>query len=146
MRCQCSDPGCPVGHGSRECGKRASATLYRVDMDDETGTDFCDECADDAMESGVFTDEDDEDDEEVEDNPPSDAMLALYVATNNDTNGNPRRGWIIVGRDGSFVGFVDEGYRGTGALKHAGVDDLPKTGRLEVTPGEYRALKRELSY
>jgi hypothetical protein len=44
-------------------------TLYRVDMDDETGTKFCTECGVDAMESGLFADEEtllDEDDDSEE--------------------------------------------------------------------------------
>jgi hypothetical protein len=39
-----------------KCHEQACVTLYRVDMEDRTGTDFCEQCAADAMESGVFTD------------------------------------------------------------------------------------------
>ena len=59
--CQCVDSGCPVQHGpwSRDrqfpCHGVASITLYRVDMDDETGTLFCEACADDAADSGLFS-------------------------------------------------------------------------------------------
>lgn len=52
--CQCSDPGCPVGHGSKECGKSSKFNVYRVDMNDEFGTLMCADCANDAAESGVF--------------------------------------------------------------------------------------------
>ena len=54
--CECSDPGCPVGHGSRECGRRSSGKVYRVDMQDYTGTAMCPECMADAYDSGVFGD------------------------------------------------------------------------------------------
>jgi hypothetical protein len=53
--CQCSDPGCPVHPNHSDCSRRATTTVYRVDMEDETGTPMCDRCAEDAMDSGVFT-------------------------------------------------------------------------------------------
>jgi hypothetical protein len=58
-RCECSDPGCPAKHGSR-CLNRARVTLYRIDMEDNSGTRMCLDCADDAMECGLFTEEADE--------------------------------------------------------------------------------------
>lgn len=54
MTCECSDPGCPCavsGHSGD------ITTLYRVDMEDRTGTLMCETCGDDAFESGVFTSE-----------------------------------------------------------------------------------------
>lgn len=54
-RCQCADPLCPVCAG--KCHNRATETLYRVDMEDETGTAFCDACASDAYDSGLFNSE-----------------------------------------------------------------------------------------
>lgn len=53
-RCECSDPGCPCCQG--HCERRSAVTLYRVDMQDESGTRFCENCANDAYESGVFAD------------------------------------------------------------------------------------------
>ena len=67
--CECADAGCAGDHGSSigPCGKVAITTLYRVDMEDATGTDMCVECSDDALDSGVFTDvapgEEEEDDD-----------------------------------------------------------------------------------
>lgn len=52
-RCECADPGCPVCHG--HCDQDSATTLYRVDMEDVTGTPMCAGCAEDAMKSGVFT-------------------------------------------------------------------------------------------
>lgn len=64
-RCKCSDPACPVSHGdfevTHQCGRQASILLYRVDMEDETGTLMCDGCSEDAMASGLFTMEDEGD-------------------------------------------------------------------------------------
>lgn len=53
-KCECSDPGCPVHNGRSSCNKVAKQCLVRVDMEDKTGTLFCFDCAEDAMESGVF--------------------------------------------------------------------------------------------
>lgn len=55
--CDCADPGCPVHLGSSDCPHTASTILYRVDMEDYSGTPFCEECAVDAMDSGVFSTE-----------------------------------------------------------------------------------------
>lgn len=53
--CECSDPGCPVHHGISECKNTSRLkTLYRIDMEDRTGTQFCPRCANDAYESGLF--------------------------------------------------------------------------------------------
>lgn len=54
MRCQCSDPECGTDHGNNKCRGAYCETLYRIDMTDETGTDFCEDCAQDAMNSGLF--------------------------------------------------------------------------------------------
>lgn len=60
-KCECSDPGCPKHPQVSECaaadGKKSVMTLYRIDMEDRTGTDMCSECASDATDSGLFTDE-----------------------------------------------------------------------------------------
>lgn len=53
-RCECSDPGCPVHKGISRCDLRAAVILHRADMEDISGTAFCDECADDAGDSGLF--------------------------------------------------------------------------------------------
>lgn len=54
--CECSDPGCPV-HEGKDCNRHGrTKTLYRIDMEDATGTRFCKDCADDAYESGLFDD------------------------------------------------------------------------------------------
>ena len=66
-------------------------------------------------------------------------MLAIHIATANDTNGNPRRGWFIADDNGDFVDFVDEGYMGAGALAEAGYEDLARTSaKIAVKPSVYR--------
>ena len=53
--CECSDPGCPVEHGSKDCEAPATFWLKRLDMGDG-GYDIpmCEKCCEDAMDSGVF--------------------------------------------------------------------------------------------
>lgn len=68
-QCECSDPGCPAhleSLESSECFKIATIVVYRIDMNDETGTFMCDECACDALDSGVFTTVDEDGFEEEE--------------------------------------------------------------------------------
>jgi len=55
-RCECADRLCPAEHnGQSHCRVLARIVLYRVDMDDRTGTAFCYPCADDSIASGLFT-------------------------------------------------------------------------------------------
>ena len=53
--CKCADPKCPECGGL--CENDHTTTLYRVDMEDQTGTPMCVPCAEDAYESGVFSDQ-----------------------------------------------------------------------------------------
>lgn len=50
--CDCADPGCPSCYGW--CQREPVLTVYRVDMDDCTGTVMCCDCARDALDSGVY--------------------------------------------------------------------------------------------
>jgi len=64
--------------------------------------------------------------------------MMIKVNAGNDRNGNPRRGWLYIGRRGSK--FFDEGYLGTGAVPpslRSAARDAPE---LEITPRQYRAL------
>jgi hypothetical protein len=54
MTCECSDSGCAVHKGESACNNTATVTLYRIDMVDSTGTLFCEDCAADALDSGLF--------------------------------------------------------------------------------------------
>ena len=54
LNCECSDPACPVCRG--KCREKAETILFRIDMQDRTGTAMCEPCADDAMDSGLFRD------------------------------------------------------------------------------------------
>ncbi len=65
-RCECADSGCAAHKDHTRCNELATTILYRVDMEDNTGTAMCDACTEDAFDSGLFTtnDYDEIDDEE----------------------------------------------------------------------------------
>jgi len=65
VSCECSDCGCGACAG--RCVEESDYTLYRVDMADYTGTAFCEDCAADAMESGLFSEERCDDAEDLRD-------------------------------------------------------------------------------
>jgi hypothetical protein len=55
-QCECSDLGCKAEHGDKQCNKRGLRRVSRYDY--ETDGDhfrFCDVCAEDACDSGVFS-------------------------------------------------------------------------------------------
>lgn len=64
--CFCSDKGCASCKGA--CGKAGTVVLVRVDMADR-GEFYCEDCAADAMESGLFTTDESEDLIEPDDDP-----------------------------------------------------------------------------
>jgi len=55
-KCHCTDPGCPMHKGHSAClNQGPTQILYRVDMDDNSGTPMCSTCALDAANSGLFS-------------------------------------------------------------------------------------------
>lgn len=50
--CEDSDQGCVFCAG--RCTRDSEVTLYRIDMIDQSGTEFCVVCAEDALQSGCF--------------------------------------------------------------------------------------------
>lgn len=71
-------------------------------------------------------------------------MIAIYLNAGHDTNGNPRRGWVITEDNGDSIDYVDEGYRGGSALKVAGYEGIPVTGEIPTTASFIRDLKRQM--
>ena len=61
-KCECADQACCC---DGTCESAPVVTLYRIDMEDHTGTLFCERCGDDALESGLFTEEQLMSDEEL---------------------------------------------------------------------------------
>ena len=68
--------------------------------------------------------------------------LAIYMNAGHTTNGNPRRGWLIVEpRSGEWIDFVDEGYAGNASLTN-NYPHATATQRMDITPGQYREFLR----
>jgi len=72
-------------------------------------------------------------------------MLTMKINATNDTNGNPRRGWLCYKNGGEFLGFVDEGYKGWPAVALA----FPRSkiiielSCVDCTPEFYRDHERK---
>ena len=68
--------------------------------------------------------------------------MLVRVVTQNDSNGNPRRGWIQFSDCGDMTQFIDEGYKGRSMIS-----DLIQIGEMDtlalnITPKEYNRLKK----
>lgn len=53
QQCECVDPGCPKCGG--QCEDKGTQLLTRIDFADEPQLYACFGCADDMLESGVFS-------------------------------------------------------------------------------------------
>lgn len=65
--------------------------------------------------------------------------MLVRIATINDTNGNPRRGWLRTTASGQVLGWIEEGYEGRGAIA---LYDDGETPTISVTPSEYKRFKK----
>jgi hypothetical protein len=65
--------------------------------------------------------------------------MLIRIKTTNDTNGNPRRGWLRTTSAGQVLGWIEEGYEGEGAIR--GYDDGESVAII-VTPSEYKRLRK----
>lgn len=65
--------------------------------------------------------------------------MLIKIATDNDTNGNPRRGWLRTTSAGQVLGWIEEGYLGRGAID--GYDD-GESPTIYVKPREYKRLSK----
>jgi len=74
-------------------------------------------------------------------NPIQD-KIALYFNAGNDTNGNPRRLFVVVNTAGAVIGAYDEGYAGESAVtKH--YPGIAIVGRFDITPAQRKSLLKE---
>lgn len=65
--------------------------------------------------------------------------MLIKIATDNDSNGNPRRGWLCTTSAGQVLGWIEEGYEGRGAIE--GYDD-GESPTIYVKPREYQRLRK----
>ncbi len=73
-------------------------------------------------------------------------MVVLHLNAGHTVNGNPRRVYVVIGRDGCIKRAIDEGYNGISALwtAYPRLKDKPVYPvQLDTTPAEYRRLLRE---
>jgi hypothetical protein len=68
-------------------------------------------------------------------------VFAIKVETTHDTNGNPRRGWLVYERPGVCVDWVEEGYRGELPLRSVH-GDVVVTVVLAIPPSEWRRIRK----
>ena len=64
--------------------------------------------------------------------------MLIYIGTTNTTSGNPRRGWLRTTAAGQPLGWIEEGYLGSAAIR--GYDD-GESVKITVSPAEYKRLK-----
>jgi len=74
--------------------------------------------------------------------------MLIKVNAQNDTNGNPRRGWIHYAIDGRFLGFYPEGYDDGGEIlrelrimRELRINNPEGYPSINITPKEYKRLK-----
>jgi|TARA_B100000085_G_scaffold197505_1_gene181149 hypothetical protein len=64
--------------------------------------------------------------------------MLLHLATTNDSNGNPRRGWAEFNDHGMILNFFEEGYSGSAALPERLRELRYAAPTITVAPREYR--------
>ena len=70
-------------------------------------------------------------------------VYAIYVDAGNDTNGNPRRGWVLNDKEGKYLGFLDEEYNGYSILRRAIPNVVDLGGGYGISVTKYRELKKD---
>ena len=68
-------------------------------------------------------------------------MIYLHLSTKHDTNGNPRRLFLILNEKGDPINAIDEGYAGNSQVRKEHPDAVAGP-RIEVTISEYRGWLR----
>ena len=65
--------------------------------------------------------------------------MLIRIATTNDTAGNARRGWLRTNASGQVMGWIEEGYLGSGAIEGYDEGESPT---IYVKPSEYKRFKK----
>lgn len=64
--CECADKGCSAHEGISHCINKSVVEVRRIDYDGAK-VRFCEDCWNDAIESGVFDSEEEEEDDDESD-------------------------------------------------------------------------------
>lgn len=63
--------------------------------------------------------------------------IAIHLNAGNDSNGNPRRVFVVLDRSG-VVDVINEGYNGDAELRKR--HRISSSATFDTTPSEYREL------
>lgn len=69
-------------------------------------------------------------------------LLVIYLRADNDVNGNPRRVYVVMDRNGFTVDAIDEGYLGEQAFLER-YPNARKVKFFDVELSEYRYWTRD---
>ena len=75
-------------------------------------------------------------------------FAVLHLNASHNANGNPRRCYVCIGRDGQAFDAIDEGYEGRNALvsKYPALRDSSIYPiELDTTPAQYRDILRQFA-
>lgn len=75
--------------------------------------------------------------------------IAIHLNAGNDTNGNPRRLYVVYSvaeRESELMAVIREGYSGVRALRERFPDAVLLSGAIQVTAKEYRSYLGMKSY
>lgn len=70
-------------------------------------------------------------------------MMVIKLNSTNDVNGNPRRGWLVLGPAGDSNRFIDYGNQGIETDASIELAYGPIKATIKVSASEYRRFKRE---
>ena len=68
----------------------------------------------------------------------------LHLVAPNDSDGNPRRLFVMSNDEGKFIAAWDEGYKGSDAVPGIWRKDAYLSQRLDVPVAQYNKLRRTL--
>lgn len=69
--------------------------------------------------------------------------MFILLTTKNDTNGNPRRLYVLINETGAYMQAWDHGYAGIHAVPEKYRAQAARAVYVETTPTFYRKIKKE---
>jgi hypothetical protein len=70
------------------------------------------------------------------------AIMAIHLDAGRDTNGNPRRIFVVFDSKAEVIDAIDEGYQGSGGVIRK-YGKIPISERFETSPSARRELMRK---
>lgn len=70
-------------------------------------------------------------------------VYAMGIDSGNDPSGSPKRGWLLFKPDGSYCGFLDEGYHGKSWLLKVAPKAVELVNLVPTKSGYWRELMKE---